>query len=47
MNFRVESGGVKELELGGGGGGGGCFSLYFWKRCRDKLILLGKLVDLG
>ena len=41
MNSTIESGGLKELEFGG------TSPLYFWKRCRGGLILLGKLVDLG
>ena len=43
MHFTVKSGSMKELKFGG------CitFVLYFWKRCSDELILLGKLVDPG
>ena len=42
VNSTIESGGMKVLKFGGN------FAEYFWKRCRDEFILLGKLVfDLG
>ena len=40
MNSTIKSGGLKELEFGG------YLTLYFWKRCRDELILFRNCLTL-